>query len=122
MLLRLRRYPTLAKRYALTLEKKSHLMSLGYTVVDIWEHEFLQKERTGHEFKEFVEQVPTEPRLDPRDSFYGGRANASKLYFKAHKDEKLMYVDFTSLYPTVNKYDQYPIGHPEIITTNFQAL
>ena len=33
-----------------------------------------------------------------------------------------MYVDFTSLYPTVHKYDQYPIGHPEIITTNFQAL
>ena len=26
------------------------------------------------------------------------------------------------MYPTVNKYDRYPIGHPEIITNNFQSL
>ena len=25
-------------------------------------------------------------------------------------------MDVTSLYPTVNKYDEYPIGHPTIIT------
>ena len=113
---------SLAQRLALTLEKKTHLKSLGYTVVDIWEHEFIQKLRTDVVFREFVEQVPIESRLDPRDSFFGGRTNASKLYYKAKEDEKLMYVDFTSLYPTVNKYDQYPVGHPKIITTDFQAL
>ena len=30
--------------------------------------------------------------------------------------EEIQYVDVTSLYPTVNKYDENPIGHPTIIT------
>lgn len=29
------------------------------------------------------------------------------------------YVDFTSLYPFVNKTYQYPVGNPEIITRDF---
>ena len=32
---------------------------------------------------------------------------------------KIKYVDFTSLYPYVNKYGRYPVGHPTIITENF---
>ncbi|GBO04464.1 hypothetical protein AVEN_59361-1 [Araneus ventricosus] len=32
---------------------------------------------------------------------------------------KEKYIDFTSLYPYVNKYSPYPVGHPEIITRNF---
>ena len=32
------------------------------------------------------------------------------------------YIDVTSLYPSVNLYGWYPIGHPEIITTNFSPL
>ena len=33
--------------------------------------------------------------------------------------EKIMYVDVCSLYPWVNKYGKYHIGHPVIITENF---
>ena len=71
---------TLAQRYALTVEKKVHLESLGYKVVTMWEHEFLRRLKTGKELMSFVKQVPVESRLDPRDSFFGGRTNASKLY------------------------------------------
>ena len=112
---------TLAQRYALTIEKKVHLESLGYKVVSMWEHDFLHQIRTNDQLKAFVTQLSVESRLDPRDSFFGGRTNASKLYYKAGKDEKLKYIDFTSLYPTVNKYDRYPIGHHDIITNNFQS-
>ncbi|GBM31280.1 hypothetical protein AVEN_91282-1 [Araneus ventricosus] len=54
-------------------------------------------------------------RLNLRDAFHGGRTNAVKLYFEG----KAKYADFTSLYPWVNKYCLYPVGHPEIITENF---
>ena len=35
---------------------------------------------------------------------------------KAAPDEKIFYVDVTSLYPWVNNNCTYPIGHPKIIT------
>ena len=42
-----------------------------------------------------------------------------KLYHKVGPGEKIKYLDLTSLYPTVHKYDEYPIGHPEVILENF---
>ena len=32
------------------------------------------------------------------------------------------YVDFTSLYPYIQKYGKFPIGHPKIITENFESI
>ena len=57
--------------------------------------------------------------LNPRDAFFGGRTNTATLYHKADESigEQIKYVDFTSLYPWVNKYGEYPVGHPEIVTT-----
>jgi hypothetical protein len=47
---------------------------------------------------------------------YGGRVEASKLYWEAgHTEERANYVDMTSLYPTVNFYDKYPKGHHTVI-------
>jgi hypothetical protein len=56
------------------------------------------------------------PPLVVRDSFFGGRCNAAKLYHECDVDEKIYYYDFTSLYPFVVKSKPYPIGHPERIT------
>ena len=39
----------------------------------------------------------------------------AKCYHKAEENEQILYEDFTSLYPTINKYDTYPKGHPQII-------
>jgi len=61
-------------------------------------------------------------------AFFGGRTNATKLYHKVKKNangqpkEKISYVDVCSLYPYVNKYGSYPIGHPKIITENFKSI
>src|SRR3977135_2987211 len=56
-------------------------------------------------------------RLKPRDAFYGGRTEPTKLLYNfKNKGQKGRYVDFVSLYPTVNFYDEYPIDHPTYIT------
>lgn len=66
----------------------------------------------------FVDRLGLVDCLEPRDAFYGGRTEAMTLYAVAEPDqgESIQYVDFTSLYPFVNKYCTYPIGHPQIIT------
>ncbi|CAH3157602.1 unnamed protein product, partial [Porites lobata] len=51
---------------------------------------------------------------DPRNAFYGGRTGMAKCFHKA-EGEQILYEDFTSLYPTINKYGTYPIGHPQIL-------
>jgi len=50
--------------------------------------------------------------LNPKDAFFGGRTNATKLMVK---NKKIKYIDVCSLYPTVMYYDNYPVGHPKKI-------
>jgi len=47
-----------------------------------------------------------------RKSFFGGRTNAIKLKYNFKDTEEGKYADITSLYPTVNYYDEYPVGAP----------
>ena len=101
--------------YAKTMNRLRHLESLGYAVVSIWEHEFRDLDLGDLD-------LDVEPRLKLRESFFGGRTNATKLYHEACEGEKIRYVDFTSLYPYINKYSRYPIGHPEIITRDFEDM
>ena len=49
---------------------------------------------------------------DLRSAFNGGRVEAFKLYKKCKPDERIAYVDFTSLYPFCNARCVYPVGHP----------
>ena len=63
----------------------------------------------------FVATLDLQERLDVRKAFFGGHTNATKLHASSTPGEKLRYYDFTSLYPYVNKYSKYPIGHPEIL-------
>ena len=37
-------------------------------------------------------------------------------------NETTKYVDFTPLYPTVNKHDKYMVRHSEIIVRNFKPI
>ena len=71
--------------------------------VCIWEHEFQKLKNKNVELKQFIKQLDLMDRLDPRESFFGGRINASQLYYQTSEQEKIKYVDFTSLYPWVNK-------------------
>ncbi|XP_035215844.1 uncharacterized protein LOC118189369 [Stegodyphus dumicola] len=79
---------------------------------------FREKKEENPDLQAFLEQHHLRDRLNPRESFFGGRTNALKLFHEG--DAK--YVDFTSLYPWVNKYCVYPVGHPTIITESFRDV
>ena len=50
------------------------------------------------------------------DAFFGGRCNVIKMTYDFAEDEKGKYVDFGSLYPTVNFWKPYLVGYPEKIS------
>jgi ribosomal protein S20 len=89
-----------------------------YDLVEIWECEF-NKITEIKEFKKTWKREIVTP-LNPRDAFFGGRTNATKLLYTCRKSHKIRYIDVCSLYPTVQFYDYYPVGHPiKILEPNY---
>ncbi|KAF4517456.1 hypothetical protein B566_EDAN004494 [Ephemera danica] len=99
-----------------TESKMAKLKQCGYKVIQMWQCDFLKKLENNPEMKEYVTNHPMVPerKLNIRDSFFGSRTNAMELYAKCEPDEKIIYLDFCSLYPFIDKYKEYPIGHPEV--------
>ena len=106
---------TVHEVYEATQKKVAILRDAGYTVVEMWGCEFTQQKKSDPELINFLESFQFTPPLEPRDAFFGGRTGAATLYSKAADDEEISYVDFTSLYPSINKYGTYPVGFPEIV-------
>jgi len=98
----------------------------GFQLHTIWECEFDKIK----ELRNF-QLDPELNKIKPKDAFYGGRTEPIMLYWSKYNGQdnskvkaryvdspsattisKGKYVDFVSLYPTVNKYCKYPIGHP----------
>ena len=77
-----------------TVETTLRLRTLGYEVTEKWEHNFLKE---NADLVAFLASHTIEDRLNPRDAFFGGRANAIKLYYEG----TAKYVDFTPFYPWV---------------------
>ena len=98
-----------------TKERNKLIQHAGYNLKVMRECEWAALKKTDPDIQEFVEHLHIAQPLNPRDSFFGGRTNAIKLYHKAQPDEQIWYVDVTSLYPWVNKTREYPIGHPVCI-------
>ena len=57
--------------------------------------------------------------IDPREALYGGRCNSVKITddINESKDKEIKNIDICSLYPFVCKHKSYPVGHPQVITT-----
>ena len=92
------------------LKKRKVIERAGYNHVSIYECQLKSNEAYRAFAKENLCNV-VEP-LKPRDAFYGGRMNTTKLLYSFKGNEVGRYVDFCSLYPTVQYYNPYPIGHP----------
>jgi hypothetical protein len=60
--------------------------------------------------------------LRARDALFVGRTNAIKFFYNCKEDEKIKYQDYTSLYPDIEKHGVFPVGHPKVITQDFQAI
>ncbi|XP_048252721.1 uncharacterized protein LOC125380975 [Haliotis rufescens] len=115
-------HPTLGISMAETLHQTHFRLALlrnhpeVNAVVTIWECGFQGQTKENPELGNFLKGFEYLPMpLNPRDAFFGGRTNATKLFHEAGEDEKIMYVDVCSLYPYINKYGRYPVGHPKIV-------
>jgi len=83
----------------------------------MWECDWDREVKSNEDLKQFLASYEMVEPLNPRDAFFGGRTNAVRLHHVANEDqgEQIKCVDVTSLYPWVNKTQQYPLGHPIII-------
>ena len=121
-----RLHPDRTKRelFEATMQKHQQLQTHGYRVMACWECQW-DRLRQRPDVAAFVNSRPFPvPSLNPRDAFFGGRTNAVRLWHEIDEDrgEEIRYVDVTSLYPTVNKYDEYPIGHPTIVIARYFGI
>ena len=107
---------TMRQIHRTTQERNQVIREHGYAVVEVWECDWNAQKKADVRIQNFLAGLKLVPRLEPRDAFFGGRTNAIQLYGKAHPGEEIRYVDYTSLYPWVNKNCDYPEGHPVIIS------
>ena len=113
---------SLDELYTATCHKTKRLQEAGYTVIEQWECQWTQQLKDDPAARAFVDQLKLVPPLEPRNAFFGGRTGAVSLHAVAGPEEKILYVDVTSLYPWVNKTQVYPVGRPEIIAQLCQSL
>ncbi|CAB4011071.1 DNA polymerase [Paramuricea clavata] len=104
-----------------TVEKIQYLKNQGYNVVEVWECRINRELADNEDMKYYFDQYDGVDPLEPRDALYGGRTDALRLYHECNHDEKIRYVDFTSLYPWCNKMTRTVVGHP-LITENFDDI
>lgn len=98
-----------------TAEKRVvDLRGWGYKVVVMWECEFREFLRINPHIEREVEWV-SKNKLEPRDSFFGGRTECFTTYYKCKPNEQIRYYDVCSLYPYVNKYGKNVVKAPKVI-------
>ena len=103
-----------------TVEKIEYLRRQGYNAVEIWECD-VNRRSDDEDMKHYFDHYHIAEPLEPRHALYGGRTNAAKLYHCCQGNEQIRYVDFTSLYPHVNRSKTVPTSHPEI-TENYRKF
>lgn len=82
--------------YYATRNKETYLKRIGYKYVCIWEHNYHLNMKKEEGMKEYVSSLDIRSRLKPRDSFFGGRTNAIKLYHQTEEPgETIEYYDYT---------------------------
>ena len=77
------------QRYNNTLKKVNYLESHGFVVVQKWECELKKEMEEDEEMKRFFDEYEIVDPLQPRDAFYGGRTNATKLFHECQGNEKI---------------------------------
>ena len=75
--------------YKDTVRKVNYLKKHGFEVVEKWECELAKELEEDEELKQFFEQYEIIDPLQPRDAFYGGRTNATKLFHECQGNEKI---------------------------------
>ena len=72
-----------------TMRKVNYLENHGFVVVQKWECALKKELEEDEEMKRFFDEHKIVDPLQPRDAFYGGRTNATKLLHECQGDEKI---------------------------------
>ena len=108
--------------YAKVQLKKSYYQHRGFPLTEIWEHELDRKEKYIAERLSYYQSLKHIGPINIRESFFGGRTNNIKFYHNCSSNERIRYLDFTSLYPFVLKKYTYPMKHPTLIQEDFNSI
>ena len=103
--------------YYLTCERNKKITAAGYKLVTIWECEYDRLVKSDPDLQKIAKNLDIPPcPLNIKDAFFGGRTETFKLHYEASETSKCNYVDFTSLYPAMNKGGRYATDHCKIYT------
>ena len=75
--------------YKDTVRKVKYLKECGFEVVQKWGCELARELVEDEEMKQFFKGHEIVDPLQPRDAFYGGRTNATKLFHQCQGNEKI---------------------------------
>src|SRR5678815_197550 len=115
-------------RYSTTMRQESDYKSQGYEVIRIWECEWAKMkkecevtvvnttdETRTEKLGRYVQSIGNElanAKLEVGEALYGGRTEPFVYYYPPTEGVQLKYLDFTSLYPFVQKTKPFPSGTP----------
>ena len=80
---------TMEQLYKDTVRKVKYLKDRGLEVEQKWGCELKKEMEEDEEMKRFFDQYEIIDPLQPRDAFYGGRTNATKLFHECQGNEKI---------------------------------
>ena len=109
----------LSVSYRETMEREQWIKEAGYNLVCMWGCQWQQMKSSDPDVQKAVKDMAWVSPLNPRDGFFGGRTETFKLECSTGP---MGYEDVTSLYPYVNFWMPYPVGHPQVITRNFTSI
>ena len=73
---------TMNELHQRTLEKIQFLKDNGYNVVEIWTCDIDRQLETDPDMKTFFNRFEISEPLEPRQTFFGGRTNATRLFYE----------------------------------------
>jgi hypothetical protein len=92
-------FEALYKRHCFRIDKLK-LMKIDdkrINLVEIWEHSWDEMVNEDEDISEFLETYEEISPLIPRDAFFGGRTETFDTNRQIRDDEKIKYIDVTSL-------------------------
>ena len=80
---------TMEQLYEDTVRKVKYLKDHGFQVVQKWGCELEKELKEDEELNQLFQEYEIVDPLQPRDAFYGGRTNATKLFRQCQCNEKI---------------------------------
>ena len=92
---RIRRRTVTSELWDDILAKKRHILSRGLNYEEMAACQ-------NNEMRQYIESLEIIDPLQPPDSFFGSKTNATCLYYEAKEGKEIYCMEFTCLYPWIH--------------------